>query len=130
MLSATCRQCGRPIVFVREGHVQGVHCRCCGWQAVATYLSDEEVDEAEYGIFVSCGDVHDVCQIRAVAQVIGTNFIGARQLLQVGGLAVAGLSAAKAKHAVASLTAAGVHCEVRPALTYRTENGDTGDLRA
>jgi hypothetical protein len=82
MASERCEKCGGELEYRREGSVQGLYCKQCGWQVVTTYIPEIEVDETDYEVRARGGDFHNEAHVKAVADVSGRNFLGARKLLQ------------------------------------------------
>ena len=68
--------------FRRERSVQGLFCKQCGWHFVTTYISAVQLDETNYEVHACGGDYRNESHIKAVSELSGRNFLGARQLLQ------------------------------------------------
>lgn len=82
MASEHCERCGLAMEFRREGSVQGLFCKQCGWSLVTTYIAAVRLDETDYQVHACGGDCRNQSHIKAVAELSGRNFLGARQLLE------------------------------------------------
>lgn len=118
MQHEACDRCGGELEFRREGSVQGLYCKNCGWAQVTTYIQEIELDETKYKVFVSGGDFHNESHVRAVSKVSGLNFVAARKLLQDRHATVLEDVATKVRQALITLSAAGLQYEIRPPFKW------------
>ena len=114
MASERCTQCGGELISRQEGSVQGLFCDSCGWSVVTTYISPMLLDETLYEVRAMGGDFHNDAHIKAVAEVSGRNFLGARKLLQESEPLVYKGHAPDVARVEAILTAAGLGVRIRP----------------
>lgn len=77
-----CEKCGAPIEVFREGRTQGIRCTRCDWSVVTTYTPPIQQDRTIYEVRIRHGDHHNEHHVKAIAHVVGGNFLGARKLLQ------------------------------------------------
>jgi hypothetical protein len=98
----------------REGSAQGLFCKSCDWSVVTTQIPAILLDETIYEVRLMAGDFRNEAHVKAVAEVSGRNFLGARKLLQEReSLAYKGHAPAVAR-AEAVLTAAGISIQITP----------------
>jgi hypothetical protein len=124
MQPTKCEACGGELEFRREGSTQGFFCKTCDWAVVTTYIPRIDLDQTKYGLHAIGGDFHDENQVRAVAQVSGLNFIGARKLLQQGDPLVLEARAPEILAAKIRLNEAGLRAEISPPFPIDYENAD------
>lgn len=118
MVNGRCEKCGEETESRREGSVQGLFCRSCGWRAVTTYIPAIYLDETEYEVRLCDADHHNRQHIKAVAQVSGQNFLAARELLQQHDPVVFRGKAPDVRRALDTLAAAGVGHRIAPPYPY------------
>jgi hypothetical protein len=123
MQPTKCEVCGGEVEFRREGSVQGFFCKTCDWAVVTTYIPQIDLDETTYGLRAIGGDFHDEEQVRAVAQVSGLNFIGARRLLQQGAPLVLEAHAPQILAAKVRLNEVGLRTEISPPFPVDYQDG-------
>ena len=116
MAAERCAECGGELEARQEGSVQGLYCKNCGWQVVTTYIPPIELDKTDYEVRVTGGDFHNEAHVKAVAEVSGRNFLGARKLLQESEPRVFKGKATEVVRAEAVLTAAGVGVQILPPI--------------
>jgi hypothetical protein len=98
----------------REGSAHGLFCKSCDWSVVTTRIPAILLDETIYEVRLMGGDFRNDAHVKAVAEVSGRNFLGARKLLQEReSLVYKGLAPAVAR-AEAVLTAAGISVQITP----------------
>lgn len=114
MTTERCTQCGGELEPRREGSTQGLFCKHCGWSVVTTYIPAILLDQTIYEIRLVSGDFHDERHIKAVAEVSGRNFLGARQLLQERDPLIYTGKAVDVARAEAVLIAAGIGVQIVP----------------
>jgi len=114
MAPERCSQCGGELELRQEGSVQGLFCGNCDWYCVTSNLPSIELDHTEYEVRTAGGDVHNQAHIKAVAEVSGRNFLGARKLLQETEPLVYKGKAPEVARAEAVLAAAGLGVQIRP----------------
>ncbi len=102
----------------QEGHIQGWYCKNCGWIVATTYFPAIELDETDYEVRATGGDFHNEAHIKAVAEVSGRNFLGARKLLQEKEPLVYRGKAPEVVRAQDILTAAGVGVQILPPFPH------------
>lgn len=100
--------------FRREGSTQGLFCKNCDWSVVTTYIPAMLLDETVYEVRARDGDFHNETHVKAVAEVSGRNFLGARKLLQEREPLVYKGKAPAVARAEAVLTAAGIGIQIAP----------------
>lgn len=66
---------------LKEASAQGMRCAECGWSVVMTHMSSIKLDEAKYEISCS-GSYQNEAHVRAVAEVMGCNFLVSRETLK------------------------------------------------
>lgn len=78
----TCEKCGSQMDAFREGRTQGIRCKQCDWSVVTTYTPPIQLDRTIYEVRIERGDYQDTGQVKAIAHVIGGNFLRARDILK------------------------------------------------
>lgn len=124
MQPTKCEVCGGEVELRREGAVQGFYCKTCDWAVVTTYIPKIDLDETTYGLRAIGGDFHNESQVRAVAQVSGLNFIGARKLLQQDAPLVLEAMAPQILAAKMRLNEVGLLAEISPPFPIEYDNLD------
>ena len=114
MASERCEKCGGEVEFRQEGSVQGLFCKSCDWSVVTTYIPAIQLDETDYEVRVKGGDFRNEAHVKAVAEVSGRNFLGARKLLQESEPLVYKGKAPEVARAQEVLAAAGVAIQILP----------------
>jgi hypothetical protein len=104
--------------FRQESSVQGLFCKNCDWYVVTTHIPPMQLDETEYEVRVTGGDFHSEAHVKAVAEVSGRNFVGARKLLQEGVPLVYKGHAPEVARAEATLAAAGLGVQILPPFPH------------
>ncbi len=100
--------------LLREGSTQGLLCKSCGWSVVTTQIAAMLLDETIYEVHLRDGDFRNETHVKAVAEVSGRNFLGARKLLQERESLVYKGNAPEVARAEAALTAAGISIRITP----------------
>jgi hypothetical protein len=77
-----CETCGGNVEPRREGNVQGLYCKKCGWVAATSYIPPIMLDDTIYRVRVSGADFRNENHIRIVSDIAGLNFVEGRQLLR------------------------------------------------
>lgn len=113
-----CPQCGGVAQGFREGRTDGIRCTQCDWSVATTYTPPIQLDPTIYEVRISHGDYKDARQVKAVAHVVGGNFLNAREILQDSQPIVFN---GKAQHVVQvreSLLAAGLMVAIKPEFPW------------
>lgn len=118
MANDRCEKCGLEMEFRREGSVQGLFCKQCGWYLVTTYISAVQLDQTEYEVRAHGGDYRNESHLKAVSELSGRNFLGARQLLQQHAPVVFNGKAADVRRAREVLVAAGLGYQIQPPFPH------------
>ena len=113
-----CAQCGGDLEARAEGRVQGLFCQRCGWAVVTSRFSAIELDQTDYEVQAIGGDLHNQAHVKAVAEVSGRNFLGARKLLQESEPLVYRGKALEVARIAAVLTAAGLGVQIVPPFPH------------
>lgn len=114
MTAERCTQCGGDMAFRREGSTQGLFCKHCDLSVVTTYIPAMLLDETIYEVRATGGDFRNETHVKAVAELSGRNFLGARKLLQEREPLVYKGKAPAVARAEAVLTAAGIGIQIEP----------------
>lgn len=77
-----CPDCGAPTETINGRRIVGTRCTSCSWSVITTYTPPIEQDGTQYVVKVRSGDPHNKRQVKLIAQLIGGNFLQARQLMQ------------------------------------------------
>lgn len=77
-----CPQCGGDALGFREGRTDGLLCTQCDWSVATTYTPPIQLDRTIYEVRIERGNYQDAKQVKAIAHVIGGNFLSARGLLK------------------------------------------------
>jgi hypothetical protein len=118
MASERCEKCGGEMEFRQEGSVQGLFCKNCDWYLVTTHIPAIQLDETDYEVRATGGDFHNEAHVKAVAEVSGRNFLGARKLLQESEPLVYRGKAPEVARAHGVLTTAGVGVQILPPFPH------------
>lgn len=118
MTAERCTQCGSDMEARREGSTQGLFCKNCDWAVVTTYIPALLLDETIYEVRATGGDFHKNAHVKAVAEVSGRNFLGARKLLQEREPLVYTGKAPEVARAEAVLTAADIGIQITPPFPH------------
>lgn len=118
MASEHCEKCGLEIEFRREGSVRGLFCKQCGWNLVTTYIPALQLDETNYEVHACGGNHRNESHIKAVSELSGRNFLGARQLLEQHEPVVFKGKAADVLRARDVLVAAGLGYRILPPFPH------------
>lgn len=113
-----CEKCGSQTEVFREGRTQGIRCKQCDWSVVTTYTPPIQLDQTIYEVRIERGDYQDAKQVKAVAHVIGGNFLSARDTLKNGQPIVFSGDAQHVMQVRDSLLAAGVVVAVQPEFPW------------
>jgi uncharacterized Zn finger protein len=113
-----CEKCGSQTEVLREGRTQGIRCTQCDWSVVTTYTPPIQLDRTIYEVRIEHADYQDSKQVKAVARVIGGNFLSARELLKNGQSVVFNGDAQHVMQVRDSLLAAGVVIAVQPTFPW------------
>ena len=113
-----CSKCAGEMELRRTGSTQGLFCKKCGWYLVTTHIPPMLLDETEYELRAIGGDFHNEAHVKAVAEVSGCNFLGARKLLQEDKPVVLRGRATEVARAETVLTAAGVGAQILPTFPH------------
>ena len=77
-----CGFCGGPLAPRVEERTAGLHCPACDRWIVVTPCSPPIFqDSTRYEVFIAAGDHRNRHHIRAVAELLGINYLAARTLL-------------------------------------------------
>lgn len=117
-LSIACENCGSQTEVFQEGRTQGIRCKQCDWSVVTTYTPPIQLDRTIYEVRIERGDYQDAKQVKAVAHVIGGNFLSARDALKNGQPVVFSGNAQNVMQVRDSLLAAGVVVAVQPKFPW------------
>jgi hypothetical protein len=104
--------------FRQAGNVQGLFCKNCDGYLVTTHIPALLVDETDYEVRATGGDFHNEAHVKAVAEISGRNFLGARKLLQESEPLIYKGKAPEVARAEAALTAAGVGTQILPVFPH------------
>jgi hypothetical protein len=102
----------------QEGSVQGLFCKSCGGYLVTTHIPAIQLDETDYEVRATGADFHNEAHVKAVADVSGRNFLGARRLLQEKEPLVCRGKAPEVARAQDVLSAAGVGVQILPPFPH------------
>jgi hypothetical protein len=114
MTAERCTRCGGDMEPRREGSAQGLFCKSCDWSVVTTQIPAILLDETIYEVRLMGGDFRNDAHVKAVAEVSGRNFLGARKQLQERESLVYKGQAPAVARAEAVLTAAGISVQITP----------------
>jgi len=81
-LQIFCAVCGSSTQGFREGRTDGIRCTQCDWLVATTYTPPVQLDRTIYEVRIDQGDYRDIQQVKAIAHVMGSNLLNARELLQ------------------------------------------------
>lgn len=118
-----CEECGLEMEGRREGSVQGLFCKQCGWQVITSYIPAIHLDQMDYEVHACGGDSRNASHIRAVSELSGRNFLGARQLLEQHDPVVFKGKAPDVCRARDVLVAAGLGYEILPPFPHDASDG-------
>lgn len=118
MVSERCSQCGGELEARAEGRVQGLFCKHCGWAVITSRFPAIEFDQTDYEIRAIGGDFLNKVHVKAVAEITGRNFLGARKLLQETEPLVYRGQAPEVARFAAVLTAAGLGVQIVPPFPH------------
>lgn len=118
METSKCEACGGEVEFRRKEHVQGLFCKTCDWSVVTTYIPEIDLDETVYRLHAIGGDFHSDAHVRAVSQISGLNFIGARSLLQQDEPLVLEARAPRVLEAKTRMHEVGMKTKISPPFSY------------
>jgi large subunit ribosomal protein L7/L12 len=116
--SEHCEECGRELEPAREGSVQGLLCKNCGWAVITSYIPAIELDETDYEVRARGGDYRNESHVRAVSELSGCNFLNARKLLQQHEPVVFTGKAPGVLRARNVLSAAGLDYQILPPFSH------------
>ncbi|QQS03525.1 MAG: hypothetical protein IPK50_14600 [Fibrobacterota bacterium] len=102
-LDRTCCQCGGDVFAKIEHSVEGLYCRCCGWNVVTTYIP-ESVRENQVHEFKLTGiQGHNFNQISVIAKLLGVGFLEAKKAIGTDGSVVVQLGVIEFSEQIANL---------------------------
>jgi hypothetical protein len=81
-LKNLCEVCRSPTKGFREGRTDGIRCTQCDWSVATTYTPPIQLDGTIYEVRIDHGDCRSTQQVKAIAQVMGSNLLSARELMQ------------------------------------------------
>jgi hypothetical protein len=113
-----CPKCGGRTEQIKEGRTVGTRCTSCDWSVVTTYTPPMDLDFSIYEVRVLSGDFQDEQQVRAVAQVTGSNMLQARKVLQGTGAVVFRGPARSVARVRDQLLHAGVEIAIQPPFNW------------
>ena len=76
-----CEKCGAEMVPIDPDKPIGMKCPECGWGWVTSYIEPKLEDETVYSIILDLGNEATTEALRAVAKVVGCNFIQAKEII-------------------------------------------------
>jgi DNA-directed RNA polymerase subunit RPC12/RpoP len=113
-----CEKCGNQMEVFREGRTQGIRCTHCDWSVVTTYTPPIQLDRTIYDVRVERGDYRNPEQVKAIAHVMGGNFLTAREAAKNSQSLVLSSDAQHVMQVRDSLLAAGVVVIIRPEFPW------------
>jgi hypothetical protein len=113
-LKILCEICGSPTEGFREGRSDGIRCTQCDWSVATTYTPPIQLDRTIYEVRIDHGDYRDTLQVKAIAQVTGSNLLNAREFLQSSRPMVFRGDASHVAEVRDSLIAAGLIVSIQP----------------
>jgi hypothetical protein len=117
-LQILCEACGSPTTGFREGRTDGIRCTRCDWSVATTYTPPIQLDQTIYTVRIERGDYRDTQQVKAVAHVVGSNLLTARELLRSSQPTVFRGDASHVVQVRDLLLAAGVSIEIQPKFPW------------
>ncbi|MDD1149602.1 MULTISPECIES: hypothetical protein [Pseudomonas] len=115
--SILCERCGERLEVFSENSSKGSRCPGCGWSVVTTDIPGIKIDETKYE--VKCGgDYKNKDHIKAVSEVVGCNFVVAREILKKDLSLVFVGQAVEVLRVKGVLLSAGVYCVISPEFKW------------
>jgi hypothetical protein len=113
-----CEQCGGVALGFREERTDGIRCTQCDWSVATTYMSPIQLDRTIYEVRIDHGNYRDTQQVKAIAHVMGSNLLNARELLQSNRPIVFRRDASHVAQVRGSLVAAGLIVAIQPEFPW------------
>ena len=117
--TSKCEICGHEMIPFHKGSEGGMRCPNCGCCVVTTMFPDAVADETIYGIYLLGPQVANRAALKAVSEIINSNYLAAKKALdgESGNLLIAGC-ALKIKRFARSLNEVGVRYEIKPPFPH------------
>lgn len=79
-----CSNCNIEMTYFVEGQCCGWKCPMCGDALVTTYYTELEMDNTIYSVLVSADCDANASKIKAVSEVLGCNYLQAKEKIATG----------------------------------------------
>ena len=112
-----CEKCKEKMIWKIDGSTQGWSCPECGWNVITSYISEINLDETEYSIYIEKPLKIETEKIMIISKIANVNYIVAKQMLEEE-YCILKARATKVKDTINKLEELDIKYHVNPSFKY------------